>query len=71
MAVIIGLHDREAARIARREMPSLKEAQEILTGVDPARVLEIAAKSFDAPESVTPEELDIVIADRRVRLDEL
>ena len=37
MAVIIGLHDREAARIARREMPSLKEAQEILTGVDPRK----------------------------------
>lgn len=71
MAEIIGLHDKDAARIARREMPSLKKAQEILSGVDPSRVLEIARRCFNSPESMTPEELEIIIADRRVRLNEI
>lgn len=66
-ADVIGLHHREAERLARREFPSLAEAKEVRARYTLDQILEIARKSFYRNEALEPDELEALMAHTRVR----
>lgn len=66
-ADVIGLHDREAERLARREFPSLAEAKEVNARYTHEQVQEFARKSFHRNEALEPGELEALLAYTRVR----
>lgn len=67
MSDVIGLHDREAERLARREFPSLAEAKEVNARYTFEQIQELARKSFHRNEELEPEELEALLAYARVR----
>ena len=67
MSDVIGLHHRNAERIARREFPSLAEAKEVYARYTFDQVQEFAAKSFHRNETLEAHELEALLAYTRVR----
>lgn len=67
MQTIVGLHDRKAERIARREIPSLDAAKEIMARWTESQVHEIAKRGFADPGSLSGEEQDALLAYTRAR----
>jgi hypothetical protein len=65
-----GLHHRQAERLARREFPSLAEAQQIAARYTAEQIIEIARRGFADPSAVTDEEAEAVVAYTRVRFSE-
>jgi hypothetical protein len=68
--VVHGLHHRQAERLARREFPSLAEAQQIAARYTAEQIIEIARRGFADPSAVTDEEAEAVVAYTRVRFSE-
>lgn len=66
-ADVIGLHHREAERLARREFPSLAEATEVNARYTHEQIQEFARKSFHRNEALEPDELEALLAYARVR----
>ena len=66
-ADVVGLHHRNAERLARREFPSLEEAKEFYARYTFEQVQEFASKSFHRNERLEPDELLAVLAYTRVR----
>lgn len=66
-AEVIGMHHRNAERLARREFPSLAAAKEVYARYTPEQVQEFARKSFHRNEPLEPNELDALLAYTRVR----
>ena len=66
-ADVIGLHHREAERVARREFPSLADAKEVSARYTYAQIQEFARKSFHRNETLEPDELEALLAYTRVR----
>ena len=65
---VVGLHHREAEKIARREMPSLQAADAILANYSHDQIQDIARRGFSG-EDLTSEEIDAMLAYTRVRFD--
>lgn len=65
-ADVIGLHHREAERLARREFPSLAEAKEVSARYTHEQIQEFARKSF-RNEALEPDEMEALLAYTRVR----
>lgn len=70
MSEVIGLHHRNAERLARREFPSLAEAKEVYARYTFDQVQEFAAKSFHRNEALEPHEYEALLAYTRVRFAE-
>lgn len=66
-ADLIGLHHREAERLARREFPSLAEAKEVSARYTHDQIQEFARKSFHRNEALEPDEMEALLAYTRVR----
>ena len=66
---VIGLHHREAERIARQHMPSLDEAKAIVSRYTSDEIQSIASRGF-CGEVLSDEEVDAVLAYTRVRFAE-
>jgi len=64
---IIGLHDREAERLGRREFPNLAEAMKVRAQYTDDQIREFASKSFYRNEKLEQHELEALLADARVR----
>lgn len=70
MSDVIGLHHRNAERIARREFPSLAEAREVYARYTFDQVQRFASKSFHRGEQLEPHEWEALLAYTRVRFAE-
>lgn len=66
-ADVIGLHHREAERLARREFPSLADAIEVNARFTHEQIQEFARKSFHRNEALEQDELEALLAYTRVR----
>jgi hypothetical protein len=66
-ADVIGLHDRAAERLARREFPRLADAKAHLEGHTREEILAIARRVFEGGGATAEEDL-LVCAFNRVQL---
>jgi mono/diheme cytochrome c family protein len=69
MGDIVGLHDKAAERIVRREFPDLEEAKQVASNYTIDQIIELGEKGFRDPASITREEFDAVAAYLRVKFE--